>query len=49
MPLNRTVAVKLLQEHIASDPDLKERFEHVGTVSLLNLKRQRDRSASEPS
>ena len=26
--LNRTVAVKVLPEHVASDPNLKQRFEH---------------------
>ena len=35
--LERTVAIKVLPEHVASDPDLKQRFEReVKTISSLN-------------
>ena len=35
--LDRTVAIKVLPEHVASDPDLKQRFEHEAkTISSLN-------------
>ncbi len=35
--LDRTVAIKLLPEHVASDPDLKQRFEREAkTISSLN-------------
>ena len=35
--LDRTVAVKVLPEHVASDPDLKQRFEREAkTLSSLN-------------
>ena len=35
--LNRTVAIKVLPEHVASDPDLKQRFEREAkTISSLN-------------
>jgi len=35
--LDRTVAVKVLPEHVASDPDLKQRFEREAkTISSLN-------------
>ena len=30
--LERTVAIKVLPEHVASDPDLKQRFERVRTA-----------------
>ena len=28
--LDRTVAIKVLPEHVAADPDLKQRFEEAG-------------------
>ena len=35
--LNRTVTIKVLPEHVASDPDLKQRFEREAkTISSLN-------------
>ena len=35
--LDRTVAIKVLPEHVAADPDLKQRFEHEArTVAALN-------------
>ena len=35
--LERTVAIKVLPEHVASDPDLKQRFEREArTVAALN-------------
>ncbi len=35
--LDRTVASKVLPEHVASDPDLKQRFEREAkTISSLN-------------
>ncbi len=35
--LDRTVAIKVLPEHIANDPDLKQRFEREAkTISSLN-------------
>ena len=35
--LDRTVAIKVLSEHVASDPDLKQRFEREAkTISSLN-------------
>ena len=35
--LNRTVAIKVLPEHVAADPDLKQRFEREArTVAALN-------------
>ena len=35
--LDRTVAIKVLPEHVASDPDLKQRFEREAkTISSLN-------------
>ena len=35
--LNRTVAIKVLPEHVAADPDLKQRFERKAkTISSLN-------------
>jgi serine/threonine protein kinase len=35
--LDRVVAIKVLSEHVASDPDLKERFEREAkTISSLN-------------
>ena len=35
--LDRTVAIKVLAEHVASDPDLKQRFEREAkTISGLN-------------
>ena len=35
--LDRTVAIKVLPEHVASDPDLKQRFERQAkTISSLN-------------
>ena len=35
--LDRTVAIKVLREHVASDPDLKQRFEREAkTISSLN-------------
>ena len=35
--LDRTVAIKVLPEHVASDPDLKRRFEREAkTISSLN-------------
>ena len=35
--LDRTVAIKVLLEHVASDPDLKQRFEREAkTISSLN-------------
>ena len=35
--LDRTVAIKVLREHVASDPDLKQRFEREArTVAALN-------------
>ncbi len=35
--LDRTVAIKVLPEHVAADPDLKQRFEReAGTVAALN-------------
>jgi len=35
--LDRTVAIKVLPEHVAADPDLKQRFEHEAkTISSLN-------------
>ncbi len=35
--LDRTVAIKVLPEHVASDPDLKQRFEREArTVAALN-------------
>ena len=35
--LDRTVAIKVLPEHVASDPDLKRRFEREArTVAALN-------------
>ena len=34
---DRDVAIKVLPEHVASDPDLKQRFEHEAkTISSLN-------------
>jgi serine/threonine protein kinase len=38
--LDRTVAIKVLPEHVASDPDLKQRFEREArTVATLNRSR----------
>ncbi len=35
--LDRTVAIKVLPEHVASDPELKQRFERQAkTISNLN-------------
>ena len=35
--LDRTVAIKVLPEHVAADPDLKQRFEReTKTISSLN-------------
>ena len=35
--LDRTVAIKVLPEHVANDPDLKHRFEHEArAVAALN-------------
>ena len=35
--LDRTVAIKVLPEHVASDPDLKQQFEREAkTISSLN-------------
>jgi len=35
--LDRTVAIKVLPEHVAADPDLKQRFERKAkTISSLN-------------
>ena len=35
--LDRTVAIKVLPEHVASDPDLKQRFEREAqTISSLS-------------
>ena len=35
--LNRTVAIKVLPEHVAADPDLKQRFEREAkTVAALS-------------
>ena len=35
--LDRTVAIKVLPEHVATDPDLKQRFEcEAKTISSLN-------------
>ena len=35
--LDRTVAIKILPEHVASDPDLRQRFEREAkTISSLN-------------
>ena len=35
--LDCTVAIKVLREHVAADPDLKQRFEHEArTVAALN-------------
>ncbi len=35
--LDRTVAIKVLPEHVAADPDLKQRFERESrTVAALN-------------
>ncbi len=35
--LDRTVAIKVLPEHVASDPELKQRFEREAkTISSLN-------------
>ena len=35
--LDRTVAIKVLPAHVASDPDLKQRFEREAkTISSLN-------------
>ena len=35
--LDRTVAIKVLPEHVASNPELKQRFEHEAkTISSLN-------------
>ena len=35
--LDRTVAIKVLPEHVANDPDLKQRFEREArTVAALN-------------
>ena len=35
--LDRTVAIKVLPEHVASDPDLRQRFEREAkTISSLN-------------
>ena len=35
--LDRTVAIKVLPEHVAADPDLKQRFEReANTISSLN-------------
>ena len=35
--LDRTVAIKVLPEHVANDPDLKQRFEREAkTISSLN-------------
>ncbi len=35
--LDRTVAIKVLPEHVAADPDLKQRFEREAkTISNLN-------------
>ena len=35
--LDRTVAIKVLPEHVAADPDLKQRFEReTRTVAALN-------------
>ena len=35
--LDRTVAIKVLPEHVAADPDLKQRFERgAKTISSLN-------------
>ena len=30
--LDRTVAIRVLPEHVAADPDLKQRFEREGPV-----------------
>ena len=44
--LDRTVAIKVLPEHVASDPDLKQRFEREAkTISSLNLTPCKPRSA----
>ena len=35
--LDRTVAIKVLPEHVAADPDLKQRFEREAkTISIVN-------------
>ena len=37
--LDRTVAIKVLPEHVAADPDLKQRFEREArTVAALNTR-----------
>ncbi len=37
--LDRTVAIKVVPEHVASDPDLKQRFEREGkTVAAEELR-----------
>ena len=37
--LDRTVAIKVLPEHVASDPDLRRRFEREAkTISSLNTR-----------
>ena len=44
--LDRTVAIKVLPEHVASDPDLKLRFEREAkTISSLDLTPCKPRSA----
>ncbi len=32
--LDRTVAIKVLPEHVASDPDLKQRFERTAELGI---------------
>ena len=48
--LDRTVAIKVLPEHVASDPDLQQRFaREAKTISSLNHPHICTRWGSEPS
>ena len=42
--LDRTVAIKVLPEHVASDPELKQRFGQGRAIETLLPKPDNDRS-----
>ncbi len=47
--LDRTVAIKVLPEYVAADPDLKQRFEREAkTISSLNHAGRRTRRPAMP-